>query len=44
LANQPLWLVNHPEAPHAFELFHDSEATRHILRAAMAFLRDALHV
>lgn len=42
-ANHPLWLVNHPEAPHAFDLFHDSEATRSILRAALAFIRDELH-
>ena len=41
--NHPLWLVNHPEAPHSFDLFHDSEASRRILRAALAFLRDELH-
>jgi len=41
-ANHPLWLVNHPDAPHSFDLFHDSEVTRRILRAALAFLRDEL--
>lgn len=41
-ANHPLWLVNHPDAPHSFDLFHDSEATRRILRAALAFLRNEL--
>lgn len=35
----PITLVNHPEAPHSFDLFHDSELTRHTLRQAFAFLR-----
>jgi hypothetical protein len=37
--NAPLTVVNHPDAPHSFDLFHDSETTRHVLRAAFAFLR-----
>lgn len=37
-SNVPLTLVNHPEAPHSFDLFHDSELTRHVLRQALAFL------
>lgn len=41
-ANHPLWLVNHPDAPHSFDLFHDSEPTRRILRSALTFLRDEL--
>jgi len=40
--NLDVTLVNHPGAPHAFELHHDSEQTRQILRRALAFLRDAL--
>jgi hypothetical protein len=37
--NLPLTLVNHHDAPHSFDLFHDSEQTRAILRAALSFLR-----
>lgn len=40
--NHPIRLVNHPDAPHSFDLFHDREGTRRILRAALAFLRDEL--
>jgi len=40
--NAPLTLVNHPEAPHSFELFHDSEMTRLLLRQALAFLKSSL--
>jgi dienelactone hydrolase len=38
--NLDLTLVNHPDAPHAFELHHDSERTRQILRQALAFLQS----
>lgn len=38
-SNVSLTLVNHPEAPHSFDLFDDSELTRHVLRQAFAFLR-----
>jgi acetyl esterase/lipase len=36
--NLPLTLVNHAEAPHAFDLFHDSETTREIIRQILGFL------
>lgn len=42
--NLPLTLVNHPEAPHAFDLLHDSETTREIIRQTLAFLRFHLLV
>jgi hypothetical protein len=35
----PITLTNHPEAPHAFDLFHDSETTRVIIRQILAFMR-----
>lgn len=41
--NLPLMLVNHHDAPHGFELDHDSEQTRAILRAALSFLRSHLN-
>ena len=37
--NLPLTLVNHADAPHAFDLFHDSETTREIIRHILSFLR-----
>jgi hypothetical protein len=37
--NLPVTFVNHPEAPHAFDLFHDSETSREIIRQILAFLR-----
>jgi hypothetical protein len=37
--NLPLTFVNHPTAPHAFDIFDDSEATREIVRQALAFMR-----
>jgi acetyl esterase/lipase len=37
--NLPLTLVNHEDAPHAFDLMHDSETSREIIRNALAFLR-----
>jgi hypothetical protein len=37
--NLPITLVNHAEAPHAFDLLHDSEITREIIRRILAFLR-----
>jgi len=40
--NLPLTVVNHPEAPHAFDLFHDSEATREIIRQTLRFLQFQL--
>lgn len=35
----PITVVNHPGAPHAFDLFHDSETARQIIRQLLAFLR-----
>ena len=40
----PVTVVNHPGAPHAFDLFHDSETTREIIRRILAFLIEALNV
>jgi acetyl esterase/lipase len=37
--NLPVVLVNHPEAPHAFDLFLDNETSRLIIRQILAFLR-----
>lgn len=37
--NAPLTLVNHADAPHSFDLFHDTGMTRHVLEQALAFLR-----
>ena len=37
--NLPLTLVNHADAPHAFDLFHDSDTTREIIRQILTFLR-----
>ena len=38
-SNLPVTFVNHREAPHAFDLFHDSETSREIIRQILAFLR-----
>lgn len=37
--NLPVTFVNHPAAPHAFDLFDDSETTREIIRKILAFMR-----
>jgi len=37
--NLPITLVNHPMAPHAFDLMHDSAASREVVREILAFLR-----
>jgi len=37
--NFPVSFVNHPEGPHAFDLVHDSEMSREVVRRALAFLR-----
>ena len=37
--NLPLTFVNHSTAPHAFDLFHDSETSREIVRRILAFLQ-----
>src|SRR5262249_48892919 len=38
----PLTIVNHAGAPHAFDLFHDSETTRAIVRQSLTFLNQNL--
>lgn len=38
----PLTLINQPSAPHAFDLFDDSEASRRTIRDVLRFLRDRL--
>jgi hypothetical protein len=35
----PVKLINHAGAPHAFDLFHDSEATREIIREILRFMQ-----
>jgi hypothetical protein len=42
--NLPITFVNHPTAPHAFDLFDDSETTREIIRQILAFMRFHLLV
>ena len=42
--NLPLTFVNHPDAPHAFDLMHDSETSRGIIRQILAFFRFRLGV
>jgi hypothetical protein len=37
--NLPITVVNHAMAPHAFDLFHDSDASREIIRQMVAFMR-----
>ena len=37
--NLPITFVNHPAAPHAFDLFDDSETSREILRQILAFMK-----
>jgi hypothetical protein len=37
--NLPVTLLNHAEAPHAFDLMHDSETSRQIIRDILAFLK-----
>ena len=38
-SNLPITFVNHAEAPHAFDLFHDSDISREIIRQILAFMR-----
>jgi acetyl esterase/lipase len=37
--NVPMTVVNHADGPHAFDLYHDSETTREVVRQMLAFLR-----
>jgi len=38
-ANLPITVANHACGPHAFDVMHDSEASREIIRQILAFLR-----
>jgi acetyl esterase/lipase len=38
-SNLPVTFVNHPEAPHAFDINHDSETSREIIRQILEFMR-----
>ena len=40
--NLPITFVNHPTAPHAFDLVDDTETSREIVRQILAFLRFQL--
>jgi hypothetical protein len=40
--NLPITLSNHPEGPHAFDLFDDSAASRRIIEHVLGFLRSNL--
>jgi len=42
--NLPVTLVNHPEGPHAFDLFLDTGMSREIIRQILGFLRFQLGV
>jgi hypothetical protein len=35
----PVTMVNHAGAPHGFDLFHDSEASREIIRQILRFMQ-----
>jgi acetyl esterase/lipase len=37
--NMPVTLINNADAPHAFDLFHDSEASREIIRGILRFMQ-----
>ena len=37
--NLPVTFVNHPEGPHGFDIHHDSETSREIIRQILAFMR-----
>ena len=40
--NRPLTLVNHASGAHSFDLLHDSETSREIIRQILDFLRSQL--
>lgn len=40
--NRPITLVNHAEGPHSFDLLHDSETSRQIIRQVLDFLAGQL--
>jgi hypothetical protein len=38
--NLPVTFVNHPTAPHAFDVLDDSETSREIIKSSLSFMRD----
>ena len=40
--NRPITLVNHAEGPHSFDLLHDSDTSRQIIRQTLDFLATQL--
>jgi dienelactone hydrolase len=42
--NLPVTLTNHPTAPHAFDVMHDGETSREIIRQILAFMQFHLGV
>ena len=40
--NMPIAFVNHAEGPHAFDLYHDSDTSREIVKSTLVFLRAQL--
>jgi acetyl esterase/lipase len=39
ICNLPITFANHPAAPHWFDVLHDSETSREIIRQILAFMR-----
>jgi hypothetical protein len=37
--NLPVTFVNHHDAPHAFDIFHDSASTRTVIRQILSFMQ-----
>jgi hypothetical protein len=37
--NLPITFINHATAPHAFDVMHDSDTSREIIRQILAFMR-----
>jgi acetyl esterase/lipase len=40
--NLPITIANHPEGPHAFDVFHDSRESREIISRILTFMRSHL--
>jgi hypothetical protein len=40
--NRPITFVNHAPGPHAFDVFHDTDTSREIVKRALSFLRFQL--
>jgi hypothetical protein len=39
ICNLPITFINHPTAPHAFDVMDDSETSREIIRQILTFMR-----